>query len=235
MGKKGGGHHGGAWKVAYADFVTAMMALFLVLWITAQDKEILLATSEYFKNPFIALNKETVGLIGKQGGNDREEKSKQMPPANLSFLTQLAQELSQMLKISDVPEEKPIEIEITSDGLKVTLFDRGVKPLFEHNSSKLTDWGHLVLQNLAWLIERHNLRVVIDGHAAKGTAPLSAGYGLWELTTDRANAARRQLEHYAVASSRIERVTGYADTRPMPKLEPNNEANQRLSISLSLD
>lgn len=234
MGKKGGGHHGGAWKVAYADFVTAMMALFLVLWITGQNKEILLATSEYFKNPFIVLNKDTMGLLQKEGGNAHEDKNKEMPPSNLSFLTQLAQELSRLLNITDA-QEKPIDIEVTSEGVKVTLYDRTLKPVFESNSANLTKWGRFVLQNLAWLIERHKLKVVIDGHSAAGTKTRSADYGLWELTADRANAARRQLEHYAVASTQIERVAGYADTRPLADVPPDAESNQRLTISLSVD
>src|SRR5438105_7308059 len=98
-------HHGGAWKVAYADFVTAMMALFMVLWITAQDKEILLATSEYFKQPFNALSDQGVGAFkGKVGGSRGRDKNRETTTAaNLAFLHALAQELNRMLNIADAP------------------------------------------------------------------------------------------------------------------------------------
>src|SRR5690349_12807194 len=166
MAKKAEAHHGGAWKVAYADFVTAMMALFMVLWISAQDKQILLATSNYFKQPFNALTKGSIGVMKTEnGGSDGKNKSKERAAAaNLSFLTALAAELNRMLNVSDVTREKPVEMDVTSDGLKVTLYDRQSQPLFEKDSAKPTDWGVFVLQNMAWMAERNKLRVTIDGH-----------------------------------------------------------------------
>src|SRR6185295_6896389 len=97
--KKGEAHHGGAWKVAYADFVTAMMALFMVLWITAQDKEILLATSRYFKQPFNAMTDRSVGVLpGKSGGSVGKDKTRgTASAANLSFMNAVASELNKML------------------------------------------------------------------------------------------------------------------------------------------
>ena len=237
MAKKAEAHHGGAWKVAYADFVTAMMALFMVLWISAQDKQILLATSSYFKQPFNALNKSSVGIMKTEnGGSHGAEKSQASSAAsNLAFLTVLAKELNKMLNVSDAAAERPVDMEITSDGLKITLYDRQSQPLFEKNSAKPTDWGVFVLQNLAWLAERNNLRMTIDGHTAAGFVPLSKDYGPWELSADRANASRRLMEFYAVDPKKIERVTGYADTRPLPKLPPDSESNQRITISLNVN
>ena len=236
MAKKGEAHHGGAWKVAYADFVTAMMALFMVLWISAQDNQILLATSQYFKQPFNALTKSQIGVMKTEnGGSAGKNKSKEeAAAANLAFLTALAKELNRMLNVSDVTREKPVDMEVTSDGLKVTLYDRQSQPLFEKNSAKPTEWGTFVLQNLAWLAERNNLRITIDGHTATGFVPLSADYGPWELSADRANAARRLLEFYAVEPRKIERVTGYGDTKPLPDLPADSESNQRITISLNV-
>ncbi len=236
MAKKADAHHGGAWKVAYADFVTAMMALFMVLWISSQDKQILLATSSYFKQPFNALTKNSVGIVKTDdSGARRTDKSKaSSAAANLDLLTALAKELNRMLKVSDVAAEKPVDMEITSDGLKVTLYDRQSQPLFEKNSAKPTAWGTFVLQNLAWLAEHNNLRMTIDGHTATGFVPISKDYGAWELSADRANASRRLMEFYAVDPQKIERVTGYADTRPLPKLSPESESNQRITISLNI-
>jgi chemotaxis protein MotB len=237
MAKKEEAHHGGAWKVAYADFVTAMMALFMVLWISAQDKQILLATSQYFKQPFNALTKGSVGVMKTEnGGSAGKNKSKERAAAaNLAFLTALAKELNHMLNVSDVTREKPVDMDVTSDGLKVTLYDRQSQPLFEKDSAKPTEWGVFVLQNLAWLAERNKLRVTIDGHTPSGMVPVSADYGPWELSADRANASRRLLEFYAVNPRKIERVTGYGETKPLPNLPPDSESNQRITISLNVN
>lgn len=236
MAKKAEAHHGGAWKVAYADFVTAMMALFMVLWISAQDKQILLATSAYFKQPFNALTKNAGVMKTENGGTQGKDKARVNGAAvNLAFLTALAKELNRMLNVGDVSKEKPVDMEITSDGLKVTLYDRESQPLFEKNTAKPTQWGIFVLQNLAWLAERNNLHVTIDGHTASGFVPVATDYGPWELSADRANASRRLMEFYAVEPGKIERVTGYGDTKPLPKLPPDSESNQRITISLNIN
>ena len=235
MARKKEAHHGGAWKVAYADFVTAMMALFMVLWITAQDKEILLATSKYFKQPFHALSDQSIGVIsGKSGGMQSDDKSRgTINATNLAFLHALAKELNRMLNIQDaVQEQKPIDMEVTSDGLKITVYNRSQRPLFEKNTAKFTEWGVFVMQNLAWLIEHNKLKASIDGHAASGITLPDKNYDLWDLTSDRANAARRMLEEYAVRPDEIERVTGYADTKPLPDVAPDSESNQRITVSL---
>ena len=235
MGKKKEAHHGGAWKVAYADFVTAMMALFMVLWICSQDKKILLATSKYFKQPFNALTDRSVGVMqGKEGGSKGTDATRDTATAaNLAFLNALASELSRMLSVHDVVEEKPVEMEITSDGLKITLFDRAKHAVFKRGTAEVTDWGRFVLQNLAWTIERNNLMAFIEGHSASGFKPPRPEYGAWELTTDRANMARRMLEQYAVEPKKIERIAGFADTQPLRGQKPDAESNERISISLS--
>jgi chemotaxis protein MotB len=240
-------HHGGAWKVAYADFVTAMMALFMVLWISAQDKKILLATSRYFQHPFhspfedhsgiMPFNKEERDTSGGQKDNDDNtgagKSHTDAREIELNFLNSVAADYKRLLRIDEDAEEKSIDIQVTSDGLQVTLFDRARRPLFEGKTTTLTPWGSFVMQNLAWLIERHHFRVVIDGHT-RSNLDLPEGYSAWELSADRANAARRSLVHFAVDEGSVERVTGYADTRPVPGERPDSEANQRITLSLSL-
>jgi chemotaxis protein MotB len=236
MAKKGEAHHGGAWKVAYADFVTAMMALFMVLWICAQDKKILLATSKYFKQPFNALTDRSVGVMqGKDGGSKGNDETRDTATAaNLAFLNALASQLNRMLNVRDVMEEKAVDMQVTSDGLKITLFDRPKHAIFKRHSAEVTEWGNAMLQNLAWLIERNDLKVFIDGHSGVGAAPgAPANYGPWELTADRANAARRLLVKYAVSPQKIERVTGFGDTKPLPNTTPDSDSNERITISLS--
>ena len=238
MAKKKEAHHGGAWKVAYADFVTAMMALFMVLWISAQDKEILIATSDYFKQPFNALTDSSVGVMrGKDGGSQGKDKDGQTASAaNLAFLNALAKELNKMLNVSDVlQEDQPVDVAVTSDGLRVTVYDRSKRPIFQKNSATFTPWGRFIMQNLAWIVDHNKFKTAIDGHAASGTVMPNENYSLWELTADRANAARRLLEQYAVDPSKIARVTGYADTDPLPNLPADSDANQRITVSLSID
>ncbi|HEY1763544.1 MAG TPA: flagellar motor protein MotB [Opitutaceae bacterium] len=248
MAKKAAAHHGGAWKVAYADFVTAMMALFMVLWISAQDKKILLATSKYFQQPFHAPFDDHSGIMpynkqrndGSGGDKSEDEDSSKAKGASdarqveLDFLNSVAADYKRLLRVDDDLEQKPIDVQVTSDGLRITLFDRAKRPLFAGKSTEFTEWGNFVIQNLAWLIERDRFKVIIDGHTRSNLQMSGDAYTPWELSADRANAARRTLVHYAVDPKEIERVTGYADTKPMDGEAPDSESNQRITLSLSL-
>ena len=111
-------------------------------------------------------------------------------------------------QVRDVSEEKAADLQVTSDGLKITLFDRPQRAVFRPGSAEMTEWGTFVMQSLAWIVERNALKVYIDGHTAAGHPPRDADYGPWELTSDRANVARRALVKYAVSPAKIERVTG---------------------------
>jgi chemotaxis protein MotB len=236
--------HGGAWKVAFADFMTAMMALFLVLWISAQDKEILIATSKYFQNPFSSPMVDHSGIMpfNKQGENTGGSKTD--PSAvkaknndkqiELSFLNSVAADFYRLLHLDQTLDQKPIDIQVTSDGLRITLFDRSKQPLFKDDTAELTDWGIHLMQSMAWLIDRHHFRVTIDGHTREGIVMKREEYSAWELSSDRANAARRKLVYYAVEPGLIERVTGFAATRPLPNEAPASESNQRITLSLAM-
>jgi chemotaxis protein MotB len=155
-------------------------------------------------------------------------------PVDTSFLNSVAADFFRLLHIDQNDREKPMDIEITSDGLRVTLFDRARNPIFSEKGSDLTPWGKFLLQNLAWLVERHRFHVAIDGHTRSNLDLGRDDYSPWELSADRANTARRTLVHYAVDPALIERVTGFADTRPVAGERPDSEANQRITISLSL-
>lgn len=246
MARKKEAHHGGAWKVAYADFVTAMMALFMVLWICAQDKKILVATSQYFQSPFnapVAKNKSD-GIMennssrpNKGNGNQDDAgsgaSSSSPKEVDLQFLNSVAKDFYRLLNLDEDFAAKPIDIQVTSDGMRITLFDRARKPLFKDQTAEFTEWGNFMMQNLSWLIERHRFQVVIEGHARTGMV-LPEGYTTWDLSSDRANAARRALTHYAVDEKRIDRVTGYATTRPVSDAPPDSDSNQRVTLSLSM-
>ncbi len=242
MARKKEAHHGGAWKVAFADFMTAMMALFLVLWISAQDQKILIATAQYFRNPFNSPTNQSSGVMpfnsnkstsasGNDEGNDKVPENKKQ--IQIAFLNSVAADYTRLLHLDEDLADKPIDIQVTSDSLRVTLFDRASRPLFVKGTAEFTDWGRYAMQGLAWMIERHHFRVTIDGHTS-AAVDKSPEYTGWELSADRANASRRSLVHYAVDAKYIERVTGYADTRPLPGEKPEAQANARVTLSLSL-
>lgn len=232
--------------MAYADFVTAMMALFMVLWISAQDQKILIATSKYFQNPFSSPMEDHSGVMPFNSDNNRASKSdddsatgKEKPAdknkqIEISFLNSAAADFYRMLQIDQDLAAKPIDIQVTSDGLRVTLFNRAAQPLFEGQTADFTEWGRHVMQSLAWLIDRHQFRVTVDGHTRAHLVFAQKDYSAWELSTDRANASRRALVYYAVDPGLIERVTGYGDTQPIPDTSPDDESNQRITLSLTL-
>lgn len=239
---------GGAWKVAYADFVTAMMALFMVLWISSQDQEVLVATSRYFQQPFTSPMSEGSGVLNRDGDESMNKPSPSSRVAeprdaagagsarevDLQFLSSLAQDFYRQFQMDANAVDRPIDIEVTSDGLRVTLFDRSKKPLFVDQSAEFTEWGSFVMEGLAWMIDRNEFHVIIEGHTRTGLDLPRPEYSAWELSTDRANATRRALTRYAVAPELIRRVTGYGETRPVPLEPPASESNQRVAISLSV-
>jgi chemotaxis protein MotB len=242
--KKEAAHHGGAWKVAYADFVTAMMALFMVLWISAQDNKILIATSQYFQNPFHSPMEATSGVLpfnnnktthseGKEVGDAKEQSNTKQ--IQLSFLNSVASDFYRLLHLDESLEDKPIDIQVTSDGLRINLFDRARRPLFINDTAQFTEWGKFVMENLAWMVDRHHFRVTIDGHTRTPLVPPKSDDAAWELSAERANSSRHLLVYYAVDPGLIERVTGYADTKPLPNEVPTSESNQRVTLSLTME
>lgn len=241
--KKGGHeHHGGAWKVAYADFVTAMMALFMVLWITSQSEEVLESTASYFQNPMGAFSPIDSKKIVKEGDSEGNTQQKQAvasdvdanSPVSLPFYQSVKEEFYKRLNIDPKDKEAPIEVTMTDDGLRITLYDQSKRPLFIKGTDIFTDWGMFVMQNLSWIIDRYPLNVRIDGHTPSGLE-LSKDYGPWELTADRANATRRALVRYALSPRKIKRISGHGDTELLPEVNPQSERNQRIELSLVVE
>ena len=230
MAKKGA-HHGGAWKVAYADFVTAMMALFIVLWIIKERPQMAEEIAATFKRP----------LIGQKGGVSRSEivtpgidYEKMAAEQQKEKLDKIAAEMQKTLNLEDA-EDRLMDIQVTSDGIKLTLFDRNRRPMFERDSSKLTKWGGFVMESLSWIIERNKMRVFIEGHASSSRAPDGdKGAWVWDLSADRANSCRRALVGYALEPKWIFRVSGYGDSQPLNQSDLNSSDNQRITLNLSL-
>jgi chemotaxis protein MotB len=153
---------------------------------------------------------------------------------NEGFLKAIAKDFTRLLNVKE-DEKEPIDIQITSDGLKMNIYNRSKKPIFRDNTTEPTEWGTQVFQNLAWLIERYNFQVYLEGHTPAGLdlGP-NKNYTAWELSTDRANSIRRLMEYYAMSPEKMKRVAGFGDSQPLPDLPPEAEENQRITVSLSL-
>jgi len=241
MAKKRHGHHGGAWKVAYADFVTAMMALFLVLWLVSQDQKIKEAIERSFRNPFNSLTKQSTGIIPTETETmtvmARSGNFDSASAVELNMLRKIAQDLTAMLQTNpEAAEENSLDLEITSEGMRISVFDRNKKPIFAPASAEFTPYGTWIFTTLAWQISRftNNFNVELEGHTEKGSAVVTPAYGPWELSSDRANAARRKLLEHDVQPGQIRKVAGFADTQPMPNLEPTSESNRRVTVMLKV-
>ncbi len=227
--------HGGAWKVAYADFVTAMMALFMVLWICSQDQEILLETAKYFQSPFNSPLKQTYGVMEDGAPSYQHDESGQATSlVDMKFLHKIAEEFTRLLNLDDTQTDKPIDIKVTSDGLRITLYNHSKQPIFFPYSPDLTPWGDLTIQNLSWIMDRYSMHIRIDAFASKMSPENQKKFGFhdaFDLTALRANAVQKLLKKYGL-SRPIDRVTGFGDAHPLYNTSPYSEKNDRIELSL---
>lgn len=232
------GHHGGAWKVAYADFVTAMMALFLVLWLTAQDAKIKEAVERAFRHPFASVTPGNTGLIPNKETQAVKADTGNFDSASaieLNMLRKLNDDLLRSLKSHEDEPDETVRLELTPEGLRISIFDRARRPIFRPDSTEFTPYGDWVFSTLAWQVARYpNFSVELEGHTERGHQPLRPDYGSWELSADRANAARRKLLDHGVLTSQIRKVAGFADTHPVPEYPAEDEINRRVTLLLKV-
>lgn len=237
MAKKGHGHHGGSWKVAYADFVTAMMALFLCLWLTAQDTKIKDAVERAFRNPFSSVTKESVGIIPNKETTATEKqagKFQSVSAVEMETMRHVSDDLTRLLQKQDEAENS-VQIELTPDGLRVNIFDRSHKPIFEPDTDTFTQYGGWVFSTLAWEISRYKtFKIELEGHTETAAQDSHESQGKWELSADRANAARRKVIQSGVDDHQICKVSGFADVAPMSGYPGDNEINRRVTVLLKL-
>ena len=232
-------NHGGAWKVAYADFVTAMMALFMVLWLTSQDQRIKEAVERAFRNPFLSVTKESVGIIPSKEMQAVKSTSGNFDSASaveLSMLRRLNQDLLKSLQAdAESADQGSVKLDLSPEGLCINVFDRAHKPIFEPRSTRFTPYGDWVFSTLAWEISRYtSFAIELEGHTESGNPPLRQDYGDWEISSDLANAVRRKLLEHGVGSQQIKKVAGYGNTIPMPNQESGAEINRRVTVLLSV-
>jgi len=233
-------HHGGAWKTAYADFVTAMMALFLLLWLTSQDKKIKEAVERAFRNPFSAVNKESTGIIPNSNKDaSAQNKAKgnfqSVTAIEMQMMRKITEDIAKMLQQSQELEQS-VQIELTPDGVRINIFDHSQRPVFEPGTDKFTNYGNWVFSTLAWEIARfQSFRIELEGHTETRTVVDAETLNKWDLSTERANAARRKLIASGVTPEQVFKVSGFADTQPMTGLASNLEANRRVTVLLKVE
>ncbi len=227
--------------MAYADFVTAMMALFLVLWLTAQDEKIKEAVERAFRQPYAIGKEGPTSMIPKEGkdvnsGSKGDGATQSASSAiELAMLRKLNEDLTRTLKSEvDDAENSTVEMKLSPEGLRISVFDRARKPVFEAKESRLTQYGQWVFSTLAWEISRYRTFLVeLEGHTEHAVTPAEIE-NKWELSADRANAARRTLMTHGVAGTQIRKVAGFADTQPMPNYPPDAEVNRRVAVLLKV-
>jgi len=222
--KKGGhgGHHGGAWKVAYADFVTAMMALFIVLWLMNSSKQLQVAVGGYFKDPSGTAKK--VGT-NQSGSGENFQLTKQ----NMSELKEQLQK--SIRSINDLDKlRKNIEMTVTAEGLRIELLESEKGTFFDSGSSALNDSGKEMLVLLARDLGSIPNHISIEGHTDAKPYGEKANYSNWELSSDRANAARRVMQQAGLGPDQVSQVRGFADQRLRNAADPLDPSNRRISI-----
>jgi chemotaxis protein MotB len=227
--KKGGhaGHHGGAWKVAYADFVTAMMSLFIVLWLMGSSDKVKKAVAGYFNDP-----KGTANLLGTTMAGNGVEVT--VVRDNMQRLKKKIEEQIEAKK--DLEQlSKQIEITITAEGLRVELLEDKNGTFYQSGSASLSSSGQELLGLLAGELKTLPNELLIEGHTDATKYSSDASYSNWELSADRANSARRLLQQDGVRGNQVTQVRGYADQLLRVKTNPYDPSNRRVSILVKND
>ena len=235
--KGGGGHHGGAWKVAYADFVTAMMAFFLVMWIVGLSKPTRLAIAAYFRNP----------TLFNKGGGKHPLAASDMTPDNrptpvitrgadkTRLEAQFKSAADAILKdLEKTPEFRDlhdsVQVRLTNEGLRIELLEKTSSLFFATGSAQLKPRTIHLLQLVAQQLKGMKSPIVVEGHTDSRPLDGPNGYSNWELSEDRANAARRAMEDHGLHPGQIMCVRGYADRKLLRPDDPTHFSNRRVSI-----
>ncbi|WP_137173833.1 flagellar motor protein MotB [Massilia sp. HP4] len=257
--KVAGGHHGGAWKIAYADFVTAMMAFFLLMWLLGSTaKGDLVGISEYFKTPLkVAMaggsgSGDSSSVI-KGGGEDLTRTAGQVkrgdsPPEKKTYDLQaakaaLAREEGQRLQMLKSRLEAAIEVnpmlkkyqnqlllDITSEGLRIQIVDEKNRPMFALAKAELQPYTKEILHIIGMVLNEVPNKLGISGHTDSTPYYSDAGYSNWELSADRANASRREMVLGGLQDDKVLRVVGLAAAAHLDARDPFNPVNRRISI-----
>jgi chemotaxis protein MotB len=217
-----GGHHGGAWKVAYADFVTAMMALFIVLWLLNTSKPVREAIAGYFKDPSGTGDKTGTAQISS--GESLKLTKEDMP----KLKEELEKAIHQMSDFDKLKDQ--VEMTVTAEGLRIELLETATGTFFDVGNTTPNDKGQELLRLLADQLGKLPNKLSIEGHTDSKPYAGGLSYSNWELSTDRANAARRLMQQNGVRADQVSQVRGYADQRLRKPDNPLDPSNRRISV-----
>jgi chemotaxis protein MotB len=220
--KHAAGHHGGAWKVAYADFATAMMALFIVLWLTNSTEQVRKAVGGYFRDPTGS---------GKQTGTGMAAVGDSLPIPRQD-LAEVKKKLEQALRQAPDLEKvrSHVDMTVTGEGLRIELLETEVGTFFETSSAHPTRQGAEMLSVLAQELGKLKNRITIEGHTDSRPFVAKGLYSNWELSSDRANAARRLMTSGGLTAGQIADIRSYADRKLRKPADPTDSSNRRISI-----
>src|ERR1700691_2111762 len=221
-GGHGGGHNGGAWKVAYADFVTAMMSLFIVLWLMNTSEKVRQAVAGYFNDP-----KGNSAQTGSDQSGTNENLA--LTENNVAQLKKKIEEaIRQMNDLRSLQNQ--IQITITPEGLRIELLETKDGTFFDTGSARLNKNGQELLEMLSGQLGGLPNRISIEGHTDAQPYASQDGYGNWDLSTDRANAARRVMQNSGLRQDQVSQVRGYADQKLRVPSNPMDPSNRRISL-----
>ena len=219
-----GGHHGGSWKVAYADFVTAMMALFIVLWLLASSEQVKKAVASYFLDPMGKTRELGSGLVGS--GESMAFSKQDLEKLKKKLENSLRKKIPNFEKLKD-----QVAISITGEGLRIELLESQKGVFFQSGNADPTLAAKETLTILAQELGTLPNHLLIEGHTdAKPFAGGDKGYSNWDLSADRANAARKFLQQHGVRTDQVRQVRGFADQNLRNKANPDDASNRRVSV-----
>jgi len=233
--KRHAGHHGGAWKVAYADFVTAMMAFFLVMWLTTQSKEVKAAVGGYFRDPGVFEATGGRGIMAGSGGPGDPMLSANKAARAAAERQALEKSVSHIReRLDQVPEfqklRSQIEFTITSEGLRIDLLENSGSSFFENGSAVMRVETERILGVIAHELRTLKNKIVVEGHTDSRQYASAERYANWELSVDRANTARRVMERQGLEPSQVLEVRGQADRQLKIAADPLDPRNRRVSL-----
>lgn len=218
----GHGHHGGAWKVAYADFVTAMMAFFMVMWLMGSSEKVKNAVSGYFRDPQGFKKQSGTGMSGE---GEQITLSKDDMEGLKDKIESAMKQLPDFKQIKD-----HVTMTVTGEGLRIELLEKEKGMFFESGSSIPSEFGKEIIAKMSAELAKLPNNVLIEGHTDAKPFSKEGGYSNWELSTDRANAARRVMSDSGLRKDQVKQVRGFADQRLMDEKDPNAPKNRRISI-----
>lgn len=231
-----GGHHGGAWKVAYADFVTAMMALFIVLWILGQSEATKAAISAYFRDPGAFESTSGGALAGGSGLIPDAMPPKKAVQKSIESQTEALKKMGELIKKELAAQGKfaqlkdQITMEMVKEGLRIQLMESSKAFFFDIGTATLKPEAAEILKTIGMELQKMPNHVIIEGHTDARQYGNVMGYTNYELSADRANAARRVLVSSGMGIEKIDQVRGFADKHLQNNSDPYDVTNRRISI-----